>query len=572
MAKTFNERIFGKRVGGAHVRPVYVKIVLIFVLLLSVSNFTSNFINLAMNRGEQIKLLTDLLVRDLKELHEYSNSQVEIAKFSGAKPEDVARSIEGFARSNFKLHRSIALGFASDGQVMLYAEPNSDAPRPARFPDQTVFNKITSQAATGKTEGSVDFEYNGKSYYGIYKYNKSIDAYILRAEEYEEFFEPTAQIFRIVMLIILGLTLVAAVVGAFLLWYILRFVGRMTDEIMRMLDHQSLEMIDLKTAPADDVTYLGMAFNSLSSTINNLLVIFKKFVARDVAEKAYRERQIRLEGNKRDLTILFSDIRNFTTMTETLGNDIINLLNMHYKNAIKCVHDSNGDVGSIIGDALLAIYGVQPRAGENKALEAINSGYGILEVASKLRADMDIRKAQLIKENGRLSDDEERVYDAVSLKVGVGIDGGEVFYGNIGSSDRMVNTVIGDKVNASSRLEGLTKFYQVPMIISESVQTEAERGASPYRFVELDRVLVKGKKQESTKLFYPAPIQELTPGLQNAWSLYSEGLQAYYQGDWKKASKLMQSCSIPTAAIFLGRMESQKAPADWNGVWTMTEK
>ena len=119
---------------------------------------------------------------------------------------------------------------------------------------------------------------------------------------------------------------------------------------MTMVESQQLEIIDLKGAPNDDITYLGVAFNTLSSTINTLVTIFRKFVNEDIAIQAYREKEVKLEGTQRELTILFSDIKSFTFITETLGPDIIKLLNLHYDKSIREIVKYDGVIGSIIGD------------------------------------------------------------------------------------------------------------------------------------------------------------------------------------------------------------------------------
>ena len=120
-------------------------------------------------------------------------------------------------------------------------------------------------------------------------------------------------------------------------------------------------------------------------------------------------------------------------------------------------------------------------------MHALTAAFPIQEVAADLRESMSALRDDIIGRNGALTGRRE-VYKAVLLEVGVGIDGGDVFYGNIGSYERMTTTVIGDNVNSASRMEGLTRIYHVPIICSAFVKDEAERGNSEYRFLELDTV------------------------------------------------------------------------------------
>jgi class 3 adenylate cyclase len=320
----------------------------------------------------------------------------------------------------------------------------------------------------------------------------------------------------------------------------------------------------------DDVAYLVMAFNTLSITISNLLNIFKKFVARDIAAIAYKEKEIRLEGEKRKLSILFTDIKRFTNITEVLGTDIIKLLNIHYEQAIKLIHEQNGDIGSIIGDALLAIFGVM-NENEDKSLQAVISGYAILDAAAELRESMKIQEKKILETRGTMTLEEEKVLEAVMLEVGVGIDGGEVFYGNIGSNERMVNTVIGDNVNSSSRLEGLTRFYKVPIITSCYIKDEVERISQDYYFIELDQVVVKGKT-EGKHIFWPIRINTIDAEKRHQIDLFNKALQLYYTGEWQEASPLFKTCTLEPSTVFIERIKSKRPPEDWNGIWKMNEK
>ena len=135
-------------------------------------------------------------------------------------------------------------------------------------------------------------------------------------------------------------------------------------------------------------------------------------------------------------------------------------------------------IGSIIGDALLAVYGVLEDSGKNKSYQAVMAAYKLHEVTELLGMRMSNIRDEIIRQQGKLSAGEEKIYKAVLLEIGVGIDGGEVFYGTLGSYVRMTNTVIGDNVNAASRMEGLTRVYKVPVICSEYVKSDIEAAMS----------------------------------------------------------------------------------------------
>jgi len=342
---------------------------------------------------------------------------------------------------------------------------------------------------------------------------------------------------------------------------------------MKMIQQQKLELLDLEGATNDDITFLGVAFNSLSSTIDNLMSIFLKFVNKDTADRAYVEKTIKLEGTKKDLVILFSDIKSFTFMTETLGIDIIKLLNIHYESAIHYILLHDGIIGSIIGDALLAVYGNFENTKQHKSLQAIQSAYDIQEVTKALRDSMHMVREEIEKTKGKLTEDEERVFKAVLIEVGVGIDGGDVFYGNIGSSMRMTNTVIGDNVNSASRLEGLTRVYKVPVICSEYVKNDVEMSEPNHNlfFLEIDQVQVKGKTI-GKRVFWPIKLNDLNDELKEDIKNFSEALKYYYIGDWKQALLFFEKCNLPLADVFKDRTKNYKCPDNWNGIWTMTSK
>lgn len=558
-----NMNTLGRKVGGTRVVPIVAKIVALFAVFILMSNLASNYINLTLNQGEQLKLANRLLIKDLKELYSTAANQYAIFEFSRDAGDAIA-SLEESSTKNLQGQRSAAFGVRADGSLLFWASASG---RPERFSDEEALRGMVESHSAGTDEGKLRFALGGSKYFSIYKYNEKWDAFLVRAEEETEFYAESRSIFLRVSLIIIAMTLVCLIIGIVLIRRILRFVSRFTDDMMRMQADQSLSLIDLSGAPNDDITYLGASFNTLSSTINNLLRIFKRFVTQDIAQRAYIEHSIKLEGTTRELTILFTDIKGFTYMTEILGNDIIDVLNLHYDRAIKHIHEQDGVVGSIIGDALLAIFGTMPN-GKNKSTEALEAAVHIQEVAATLRQAMLEQSERLIKEHGDLSTMEKKVLKAVLVEVGVGLDGGDVFYGNIGSYERMTNTVIGDNVNSSSRLEGLTRIYGVPIICSEFIKNEA--AGTGFRFVELDIVQVKGKL-EGKRIFWPIPVQSLDEALEARLDSFEAGLAPYYAGDWDAARLAWKDCALPMMEEFNRRLDGEK-PSDWNGIWAMRTK
>jgi len=260
-------------------------------------------------------------------------------------------------------------------------------------------------------------------------------------------------------------------------------------------------------------------------------------------------------------------------MTETLGTDIINLLNLHYDRAIRLIQQNEGIIGSIIGDALLAVFGTLEGTEKQRSFLALKSAFHIQEVADQLRQAMAKKKEELLALKGELTPQEEAVFKAVLLEVGVGIDGGKVFYGRIGSYVHMTNTVIGDNVNSASRLEGLTRVYKVPIVVSDQIQREVmEVNSTQYYFQELDTVQVKGKTI-GKKVFWPIEQAKLNDDLKTKLQMFQEGLRLYYEGDWQEAEKVFKKTDLPTVQIFMERMQAVKnPPLGWSGIWTMTTK
>ncbi|MBR6215712.1 MAG: adenylate/guanylate cyclase domain-containing protein [Spirochaetaceae bacterium] len=561
------KNLFFQKVGKTSVIPISFKILGVFLCLLLFSNFITNYINMLMNRKYQFSVTNQLLVKELKEIYTNASNQYEIFKFSSNREESVS-SILSSAKKGFTHAHSTLLGVSPEGSIVFGI--GADGYEYSAFPDEEALENIVEDKENGITEGSVYFTTGYGRNIAVYKYHDDWQCFLIRSELLSDMNADSNHVFMIICIITVVLILVFLVLGFYMFNQILRYLKQMIQSLYEMQQKQELALLDLSGAPNDDITYLGASFNSLSSSINNLMSIFRRFTTRDVVEHAYKDHHVGLEGSQRELTILFSDIKGFTYMTETLGNDIINLLNIHYSRTINKVHDQNGIIGSIIGDAVLAIYGALQGDDHNKSLEALRSAWAITKETKLLRDAMIARRVEIEKERS-LTEAEERVYKAVLIDVGVGIDGGTVFYGNIGSMERMTTTVIGDNVNAASRLEGLTRIYHLPVIVSEFVKNDISQFTSQYRFYEIDTVQVKGKT-EGKKIYFPYDTLEPDEKLEKQFESFEAGLKEYYAGNWAEARKLMRQSGLETAEIFLERMNSRNVPENWSGIWTMTTK
>lgn len=208
---------------------------------------------------------------------------------------------------------------------------------------------------------------------------------------------------------------------------------------------------------------------------HRLINTLSRYVAREVAEQALHDRhELKLGGTRAEVTILFADIRNFTSISERLDpEDVVGLLNTYYPQIINAVFRHQGMLDKFIGDAILAVFGVPTRRPDDPLRAA--------------RAALDIRK-QIHTLNK-----EREQKKQIGIEIGIGITSGTVISGNIGSERRMDFTVIGDPVNLAERLEGLTREVEHKILISEQVVAviQKEIPCEP-----VGRFKVKGKQEE----------------------------------------------------------------------------
>jgi len=559
-------RLFA-RVGKVRIVPIGLKILLIFISLILLSNVATNLISLQLSQRETIKLNNTIMVAQLKDLYANTSNQYQIYQYSHDKPA-VNEALVKAASSGFSNPNSLAMAVTPQGKLEFVACANPDFYW-HEFLDEEALDVMNSKMNEGVSDGSITFNTLSGEYFGVYKYQKEWNYFVVRAELRSDTKANTHRIYSLMGLAILVLTISFIMVGYIIIQREFKTLREITSNLYEMNQNKELGIINLEHATNDDVAYLAASFNALSSSVNNLMGTFKKFVSKDVVAKAYSEHGVALEGQQQELVMLFSDIKSFTYRTETLGNDIIDVLNVHYDRVIHKVHCHSGVIGSIIGDAVLAVYGTL-KSDKSKSYDSICSAWDITRVTASLRESMKARRAEIEKKR-KLTESEERIFQAVLLDVGVGIDGGNVFYGNIGSNEHMANTVIGDNVNSASRLEGLTRIYHLPVIVSSYIKEEVEKESDRFVFYEIDTVQVKGKT-EGKKIYFPFDNEEMDPNLIGKYNVFEEGLKAYYEGDWKSARKLMKEAELEVTEVFLERMGNKSAPEDWSGIWTMTTK
>lgn len=265
-----------------------------------------------------------------------------------------------------------------------------------------------------------------------------------------------------------------------------------------------------------------------------------------------------LGGKSLTATILFSDIRGFTTLTEELGpQGTVALLNEYFTIMVECIQSQGGMLDKFIGDAIMAAFGIPISNGddEDRAVRAAVS------MITELRAWNELR----VKAGKKPVD------------MGIGLNTDSVVSGNIGSPKRMDYTIIGDGVNLASRLESACKQYAARILISENTYKKL-RGT--YRSRDIDEVVVKGKT-EPVRIYEVLDYHsdETFPNLMEVVNQFKEGRKQYRAGAWDKAINSFNTAlglnpDDRLSRIYIERCEHLKAnpPDDWAGVWVMTSK
>ena len=276
-----------------------------------------------------------------------------------------------------------------------------------------------------------------------------------------------------------------------------------------------------------------------------------------VDEMSMNMKDINLDGEMREMSVLFSDVRGFTTISESLEpKELTDYINAFLTPITKVIHDDRGTIDKYMGDAVMAFWGA-PLEDDQHALHALTAAIGIVERMKSLRVEFSKKQWP-------------------EIYVGVGVNTGVMNVGNKGSEFRVDYTVLGDAVNLGSRLEGLTKVYDVDIITSEFTR----HSVPEFEYRELDRVRVKGKDKPVT-IYEPLGLLEsIDKSERKLLKQFHIGIKQYRAQNWDAAEREIFGLSQlepdrKIYKIYLDRiMHYRENPpsADWDGSFTHTSK
>lgn len=288
-----------------------------------------------------------------------------------------------------------------------------------------------------------------------------------------------------------------------------------------------------------------------------------RYMTQELAEELLKAGDAKLGGDRKEVSILFSNILSYTTLAERMeAEKVVCLLNEYFETMVDAIYDYKGTLDKYIGDMIMAVFGA-PLPLPDHAWMAVQTA---VDMRRRLK-EFNSRRVQM---------------NQSKIKIGIGINSDNAISGNIGSSKRIEFTVIGDGVNLASRLQGVSKQYGCDIVLSENTYRYC---ADRIWFRELDYVRVQGKTQ-------PVAIYELV-GLrddsiseekQRLIDIYRRGREYYLQKKFRKAINefgiILEDMNIPDKAtsLYLKRCQywldnPEVVETEWDdGVWTLTEK
>ena len=497
--------------------------------------------------------------------------------------QDAAKeTISGFAKSLIRSSTELIFAVDSTGEIVMTtgANPPKSISNPQSQAKTATGAKTLDSVSGAKWTDSLIINEIRRIAYSQYFTPWEWTVYV--SEEWDTFYNPVIRnsiIISIIAAISLGLSLVLLVTAT-------RAVTKPLEGMTKSIEYITQTMNLETQVPIlynDEIGRLAYSFNHMivnldkaNSNVKNfalrsviarrkaieaqieteevkereqsLRVLFQKYVPQPIIDKNIeRVGKDLLVGEYQHATILISDIRRFTSISESMEpNQLVDFLNRYFEKMVDIIDKHAGITDKYIGDAIMALFGV-PEKGEDDISNCVQTG---IEMLSCLK---DLNK-------------EQKKYKFGKLEIGIGIHHGQVTAGNIGSDKKMDYTVIGEPVNIASRLESLTKHYQVPLIISDRVRQSLGEKIGTFL---LDKVLVAGSTNLISIFAVAGTLEE-----EDMWDDFREGQEYYFKGNFLAAKKCFQAVQTKypdngLLKVFLDRSNRfiMNPPSNWDGAF-----
>ncbi|MGL4367789.1 MAG: adenylate/guanylate cyclase domain-containing protein [Brevinemataceae bacterium] len=418
-----------------------------------------------------------------------------------------------------------------------------------------------------------------KKYVGLFLPNIEFNAWFVLIAPREYFYYPVTNILYYFGIIATVSIIVMIVFLLFFVNFLTRPLAEFVDTICDITNTMDFGK-RIKIYYLDEIGFLGQYFNIMIGELEKSYTQIKNYAYQTVLAKQKEERvrfifqkyvptkvidqvlnktsSTMLIGTKQNVTVLFSDIRDFTTISEQIQpEDLVLSLNEYFTAMVSQIIALDGLVDKFIGDAIMAIFGA-PMVNEYDADRAVESA---LNMISELKKFNEVQRAK----------------KKITFDIGIGLNTGNAIVGNIGSDQKLDYTVIGDPVNLGARLEGLTKSYQMPILISEFTKN-AILNPDKFFFINVDTVRVKGKAFPVT-IYSPLKQEDISSLQKEFYNIFHEGQHFYYEGQFTKALNIFLSLKEHPAIhsllhLYIKRCNHliQNPPDSWDGVETWKTK